>query len=75
MAQSDRKIPLLATLWNRLKDSLKAWFLEASPSEGQAKPSYKVLYLERCWTEDCLIEKTRKQLERQWQEVSNESPN
>ena len=70
MAQKDRKISLLVSIWNRLKNAFKVKFMTVSPSPYDPTQSYRVRYLERCWAEDCEVEKMRNQLERQWQEVS-----
>lgn len=68
MAQKDRKVSFLTAIWNRVKYALGNEQDEAADS---AKLAYWISFLERCFIQDCLVEKTRKQLERQWQEISN----
>ena len=68
MTQKDRKVSLLKAIWNRLKYALGN---EPNEIADNSRLAYRVAFLERCFIEDCLVEKTRKQLERQWQEVSN----
>jgi len=71
MAEQNKDIPLLSVLWQRFK----AFFVEDADTTNllcvDRKLMYRVRYLERCFHEDCLVEKARKQLERQWQEVSH----
>ena len=68
MTQKDRKPSFVSGLWNRIK---LAFGNEYEPAAPDPRIAYRIRFLERCWVEDCLIEETRKQLERQWTEVSN----
>lgn len=70
MAQKDCKRSLLSAIWHRLKLALGN---ESDQAAAKSRMAYKIQFLERCWIEDCLVEKYRKQLERQWSEFSNQS--
>ncbi|MGB3768581.1 MAG: hypothetical protein WA947_18650 [Phormidesmis sp.] len=68
MAQKNQTRSILSIIWNRLKRSLvqehrsKTLALRAA---CQDQP------LERCLAEGFLVEKARKQLERQWSEITH----
>ncbi|MGB3296565.1 MAG: hypothetical protein WBB01_26565 [Phormidesmis sp.] len=69
MAPQDRKPTFFSVIWNRLKYALSAHPDELPPALP-AKPPYRVRYLERCLSKDCLVEENRKRLERSWQAAS-----
>lgn len=66
MAKNKENSSFLTAIWYRIKRAL-------GNDDEQAHPrlTYQMNFLERCWVKDCLVEKQRKQLEHQWQEVSN----
>lgn len=68
MAKNKENSSFLTAIWHRIKRALSNDYEQAHPSP---RLTYQMNFLERCWVEDCLVEKQRKQLEHQWQEVSN----
>ncbi|MEL7068749.1 MAG: hypothetical protein AAGN15_08885 [Cyanobacteria bacterium J06581_3] len=63
MTQNNQNRSFLSAFWARLKRSLE-------PETADLKRARQVRFLERCLRKDCLTEKVRKRLERQWSEIS-----
>ena len=70
MAQRNQNRSFLSIFWDRLKRSL---LQERCPTTTAGGTTWQVRFLERCLVEDCLVEKDRKRLERQWSEISHQS--
>lgn len=63
MTHKNQKYSFLHIIWRWMKSSLVE---ESTEEVRQFRTVRRVQYLERCLAEDCLVEKNRKQLEKQW---------